>query len=92
MQSPTQPASRRALGYGAVFLLLAVITVVELALNRMHLPESVVDPVFLVLSLGKASLVAAFYMHLRQDNRFYTVIFVLPVLLLVVFALLTIVI
>jgi cytochrome c oxidase subunit 4 len=92
MQSPSQPVSRRALGYGAVFIFLAVITAVELALSRLNLPDSVVDPVFLVLSLGKASLVAAFYMHLRQDNRFYTVIFVLPVLLLVVFALLTIVI
>ncbi len=92
MQSPTRTMSRRTLGYGAVFLLLAVITGVELTLNRLNLADAVVDPLFLALSLGKASLVAAFYMHLRQDSRFYTVIFVLPVLLLVVFALLTIVI
>jgi hypothetical protein len=47
---------------------------------------------FLALSLAKAALVAAFYMHLRRDNRVYTIIFLLPVLLFVTFALLTIVI
>ena len=90
----TQPPAitRRGLGYGAVFLLLAVLTGIELGLKNLNLRSDVLAPLFLALSLGKAGLVAAFYMHLRRDNRFYTVIFVLPVLMLVVFALLTIVI
>lgn len=90
----TQPRAipRRGLGYGTVFLLLAVLTGVELGLKNLNLRSDVLAPIFLALSLGKAGLVAAFYMHLRRDNRFYTVIFVLPVLMLVVFALLTIVI
>ena len=90
----TQPPAitRRGLGYGVVFLLLAVLTGIELGLKNLNLRSDVLAPLFLALSLGKAGLVAAFYMHLRRDNRFYTVIFVLPVLMLVVFALLTIVI
>ena len=84
--------TRRDPGYGAVFLLLAVMTGVELGLKYVNLRSEALAPMFLALSLGKAGLVAAFYMHLRRDNRFYTVIFVLPVLMLVVFALLTIVI
>jgi caa(3)-type oxidase subunit IV len=92
MQSQPQTDVRRTLGYGAVFLLLAVMTAGELGLKSLGLPDAVADPTFLVLALGKAALVAAFFMHLRRDNRFYTIIFVLPALLLVVFALLTIVI
>ncbi len=90
----TQPPAitRRGLGYGGVFLLLAVLTGIELGLKNLNLRSDMLAPLFLALSLGKAGLVAAFYMHLRRDNRFYTVIFVLPVLMLVVFALLTIVI
>jgi hypothetical protein len=34
--------------------------------------------------------VAAFYMHLRGESRLYTAIFVLPVLLLMVFAILSV--
>jgi len=92
MGTPPRAATRHDPGYGAVFLLLAVMTGVELGLKYVNLRSEALARMFLALSLGKAGLVAAFYMHLRRDNRFYTVVFVLPVLMLVVFALLTIVI
>ncbi|GAI83800.1 unnamed protein product, partial [marine sediment metagenome] len=41
-------------------------------------------------SLAKASLVAAFFMHLRSDAKLYTYIFLLPTIMFVLFALLTI--
>jgi cytochrome c oxidase subunit IV len=41
--------------------------------------------VFLVLSLFKASMVAAYYMHLRSDSRLYTYILIAPAILLLVF-------
>jgi caa(3)-type oxidase subunit IV len=92
MESPAPTASRRPLSYAAVFLVLAVITGIELGVKGLGLPRAATNVLFLLLSLGKASLVAAFYMHLRRDNRIYTAVFVLPVILFVVFALATIVI
>jgi caa(3)-type oxidase subunit IV len=92
MESPPPTISRRPLGYAVVFLVLAVITGIELGVKGLGLPRAATNVLFLLLSLGKASLVAAFYMHLRRDNRIYTAVFVLPVILFVVFALATIVI
>jgi caa(3)-type oxidase subunit IV len=76
--------------YSGVFIALALITAFEifLSLPSTNIAHDVVVPIFVVLSLSKASLVAAFYMHLRDDSRFYTIVFIIPVLLLLVFALL----
>ena len=41
--------------------------------------------------LIKAAFVAAFYMHLRYDTRLYTFIFLVPVILLSVFAFLAVI-
>jgi caa(3)-type oxidase subunit IV len=71
-----------------VFVVLAVITAVEvlLASPSMGISGSLRSGVFLLLSIGKAALVAAFYMHLRSDSRLYLYIFLIPVVLLIVFA------
>lgn len=76
--------------YLAVFVALGVITAVEifLSLPSTNISRQILTPTFIVLSLGKATLVAAFYMHLRDDSRFYTIIFILPALLLLIFAVL----
>lgn len=92
LQDASRSASRRRLSYFAVFVILALITAVELGLNSLGLPRAVASGLFLSLSLAKAGLVAAFYMHLRRDHRIYTIVFLLPVVLFVTFALLTIVI
>ncbi|NIS82068.1 MAG: hypothetical protein GTO14_18095 [Anaerolineales bacterium] len=93
MDSRLSTTRRTRLVYGAVFLVLAVITVVEVWLSSsgVGLSRQVLTPIFFVFSLGKAGLVAAFYMHLRSDARFYTFIFLLPVILLLLFAYLMIV-
>ncbi len=92
MDSPTPTAAPRRLSYVAVFLILAVITAAELGIKSLGLPRAATNGLFLALSLAKAGLVAAFYMHLRRDNRIFTIVFLLPVVLFVTFALLTIVI
>ena len=81
----THPSTRV---YVVVFMVLALMTAVELALslNYFVVPRSLLTPVFLAGALIKVSLVAAFYMHLKYDTKFYTYIFVIPVLLLTVFA------
>ena len=87
MDSVSPKASGRAV-YVRVFLALALITAVEVALSSLELARQVLTPLFLVLSLGKAALVAAFYMHLRSDARVYTLILLVPAVMLVGFALL----
>ena len=87
-ESPSRFVYRPKLIYGIVFLILAVITAIEISLSSpaLGLSRGIVTTILLVLSLGKASLVAAFFMHLRSDNNFYTYIFILPTLLLLIVA------
>lgn len=73
--------------YTAVFVALVVLTAIEVGLTFLGLPRQVLTGVFLVLSFGKAALVASFYMHLNDDHPVYTYIFVLPAALLVIFIL-----
>jgi len=75
--------------YGFVFLILLLATGFELLLNSMGVPRGLQNSVFLVVSLAKAGLVAAFFMHLKRDSRIYTYVILVPVALLVVFILLT---
>jgi caa(3)-type oxidase subunit IV len=87
--SATRPEKSRP-GYGVIFLGLVVLTGIELGVSVMRILPALSTVLYLLFSGLKVALVAAYYMHLRQDNRLYTAVFVLPVLLLLVFALLTI--
>ena len=76
--------------YFYVFLILAAITAFEIYLNSLAIVQEIQNGLFLSLSLAKAALVAAFFMHLRTDSKIFTYIFLLPVLLFIMFAYLTI--
>ncbi|TFH31608.1 MAG: hypothetical protein E4G99_13760 [Anaerolineales bacterium] len=91
--TPSSKTSKPEVTYAVIFVVLAAITLIELLLSNadVSLARSLLNTLFVLFSLGKAALVAAFYMHLRSDNRFYTFIFLLPVVLLLVFALLVII-
>ena len=86
---PAQPARRWPL-YAGVFLVLILLTVVEVVIAGGVLTPPTLNIVLLGISITKAALVAAFYMHLRGESRVYSAIFVLPVLLLLVFAILSV--
>ncbi len=90
MQAPAADRPRRWPLYLGVFLILILLTVIEIAVASSGMAPPTLNIILLALSFSKAGLVAAFYMHLRGDHRLYTAIFVLPVLLLMVFAVLTI--
>lgn len=76
--------------YVYVFIVLAIITGVEIILATVSLSRQVLTITFLALSLAKAALVAAFFMHLRSDSKLYTYIFILPAVMFILFALLTV--
>ena len=88
---PSQPA-RRWPSYAGVFLVLILMTVVEVVIAGGVLAPPALNLVLLGISITKAALVAAFYMHLRGESHLYTAIFVLPVLLMLAFAILSVII
>ena len=58
--------------YVVVFIALAILTALEVAVTQLPLPRA---PILIPLSVIKAALVALFYMHLRTDRRIFAVHF-----------------
>jgi cytochrome c oxidase subunit IV len=81
-------AHPRAAVYAKVGLVLFVLTALEVGLYEITYGEhagasaSAIQPFFvpllLLLSAFKFALVAMFYMHLKQDSRLFSGIFVFP--------------
>ena len=62
--------------YTAIALILAEVTLVEVAIVYMKFLQPVLIPILLVLSAAKFAMVAMFFMHLRFDDRLFSVLFV----------------
>lgn len=76
--------------YLAVFSFLIVMTVVTVAISFVHLgPFNIV--VAMLVAAAKAIAVAAIFMHLKYDNKLYLLAFLISVLCLAVFIILTLV-
>lgn len=74
--------------YINVGLALLVLTVITVAVSRVHLgPFNMV--VAMVIAGTKAMLVALFFMHLKYDNKLYLVVFLSAILFLVLFIVFT---
>ena len=65
-----------ALKYVWIAVVLSVITLVEVWAVFQGALRPVLLPLLLTLSAAKFVLVAMFYMHLKFDNRLFTVVFV----------------
>lgn len=76
--------------YLLVFGILMVLTVVTVAVSYLHFPVLVAVPLGLAIATFKASLVAAFFMHLKGERAliygllgmtlvFTAVLFILPI-------------
>ena len=70
--------------YVAIALILAAVTIVEVAIVYIDFLGGIVGPVLVILSAAKFALVAMFFMHLRFDNRLFSTMFVGGLLLAVV--------
>lgn len=78
----SEPHSHPKIGtYLAVFAVLAVITIVEVGVFYVPAFRPVMAPTLLVLSAGKFALVVMFYMHLKQDNKLFTLILLVPLII-----------
>ena len=67
--------------YLRVFGILVVVTLIEVGVFYVPAFKSVLVPVLLSLSALKFALVVMFYMHLKQDSKFFTLVFGGPLLL-----------
>jgi cytochrome c oxidase subunit IV len=79
---------RRVKTYIVVFVTLMVLTVVTVAVSRLHLPVGAAVAVALLVASVKGTLVAGYFMHLFSERKLIywvlavTVLFFLAVLLL----------
>lgn len=64
--------------YTVVFVVLALLTVFEIIIAEVGLPSGISVPILAAASLAKAVLVVMFYMHLREDSRFFTYAVIIP--------------
>ena len=60
--------------YVAVFAILAIVTFIELNVYSIGLPRLETITILVVLAAIKASLVVAYYMHLRYEPRWIALI------------------
>lgn len=63
--------------YWMVALILAIITLLEVAVFYVPILRAVIVPTLLTLSALKFTLVALFFMHLRYDRSVLSTIFVI---------------
>ena len=67
--------------YMAIFWWLLVVTVAEVGITFLSIPQALMITVLLVMAFGKAVLVALYFMHLKYDNKVLMVIAAVPVIL-----------
>jgi cytochrome c oxidase subunit 4 len=62
--------------YIAIALILAAITIVEVVIVYLDFLNPVLLPLLAVLSIAKFAMVVMFFMHLKFDDRLFSVLFV----------------
>jgi len=67
--------------YLRVFVILCILTIVEVGVFYVPAFQALLVPVLVSLSAVKFALVVMFYMHLKMDSKFFTFLFGGPFLL-----------
>lgn len=67
--------------YYSVFGALAVLTVVTVAVSRIHLAPVTAVVIAFMIAISKATLVAAYFMHLKYDSKAIHLMAIMPTLL-----------
>lgn len=71
--------------YFAVFGALLVLTVLTVVVSVIGLPQPTAIIVAMIVAVIKASLVVLWFMHLKYDDRFYSLIFIISLFFLILF-------
>lgn len=88
MSTDTKHAAKRipAKTYVGVFVALAVVTAIEVAITGFIADKTLMVIVLLALAAAKALLVMAFFMHLRYDTKTYSLLLLFPLFMAVLLA------
>lgn len=70
-----------ALRYVQIALILTVLTAIEIAVYYYKAVSHVLIPILLTLSAIKFALVVLWYMHLKFDNRIFSALFTLGLII-----------
>ena len=90
MQQHSQPARRSgvnelghptALRYIQIAVILTVLTAVEIGVYYLKAVSEFLIPILLTLSAIKFALVVLWYMHLKFDNRLFSALFTLGLII-----------
>ena len=74
--------SSSVLKYVGVFVALAIVTAIEVGIAFVIGPTSaLVIPVLVIAAVAKIALIAMFFMHLRDDTKWFALLFLYPFLL-----------
>ena len=68
---------RRVKVYITVFVALMALTIITVAISRLHLPLPIAVTVALLVAIIKGSLVACYYMHLISERKLIYAVLVL---------------
>ena len=79
-----EATEHKAVNYIAVWVGLAVLTVVEVAIVYIRLPRQLMVVSLVFLALWKAMLVALYFMHLKFEPRRLLIIVLAPLPLAVI--------
>jgi len=74
-------ASHKEPNYMAVFFLLAVLTAIEIGVVYLPTTKMIIAILLVGLALGKAALVAMYFMHLKFEKRTLGIIALTPLIL-----------
>ena len=75
------PARPSTVTYLIVAGFLTVLTGMEVVVSYSRAMQPVLIPVLVALAAAKFALVAMFYMHLKQDHRLFSGVFVFPLII-----------
>jgi cytochrome c oxidase subunit IV len=67
--------------YMAIFWYLAILTVIEIGVIYLPVGKLTIGVLLCALALGKAALVAMYFMHLRFETRTLGMIAIIPLLI-----------
>jgi cytochrome c oxidase subunit 4 len=77
----TEAGHPNALRYVQIAVILTVLTTIEIAVYYIHSLSKVLIPILLTLSAIKFALVVLWYMHLKFDNRIFSALFTLGLII-----------
>jgi caa(3)-type oxidase subunit IV len=69
--------------YIKIFIILSVLTVIEVGLVYMGLPKMLLAGLLVIFAVWKAALVAMHFMHLKFEKKTLTIVALVPFVLCV---------